>query len=96
MLKDLVELYPGDLISGSTRTDYNCVLEEVTARLKESGGSPLARRFVGRVEDVAARLDREFPGRYAETKKTIAGHIARAREMLRAKGPGPPPAGRIP
>lgn len=96
VLKDLVELYPGDLISGSTRTGYNCVLEKVTALLKGSGGSPLARRFVARVEDVAARLDREFPGRYAETKKTMAGHIARAREMLEAKSPEPPPAGRIP
>ena len=82
VLKDLVELYPGNLISGSTETRYNCVLERVAALLKEPGGRRLAGRFVGRVEAVAVALEREFPDRYAETKRTLAEHIARAEEML--------------
>ena len=87
VLRDLVELYPGDLISGSTMTGYNCVLEKMTTLLNVPGGRRLARRFVGRVERVAARLDREFPDRYAETKKTLAAHIARAKGMLATKVP---------
>jgi beta-N-acetylglucosaminidase len=82
VLKDLVELYPGDLISGSPSTAYNCVLERVAALLKEPGGRDGAGRFVDHAAAVAARFDREFPGRYAETKRTLAGHIAKAREMI--------------
>ena len=96
VLKDLVELYPGNLISGSTMTGYNCVLEKVAALITEPGGRRLAKRFVGRVEGVAARLDREFPNRYAETKKTLAAHIARAKDMLAAPGPARPNEGRTP
>ncbi|HMA53485.1 MAG TPA: beta-N-acetylglucosaminidase domain-containing protein [Acidobacteriota bacterium] len=88
-LKDLVELYPGNLISGSALTGYNCVLEKVASLVKEPGGRKLARRLISRVEGVAARLDREFPDGYAETKKTLAAHIAAARDMLSAPGPAP-------
>lgn len=95
-LRDLVELYPGDLISGSTMTGYNGVLEKTAALLKEPGGRRLAGRYIGHVERLAARLDREFPGRYAETKKTLAAHIARAREMLAAEGPARSTEGRVP
>jgi beta-N-acetylglucosaminidase len=96
VLKDLVELYPGNLISGSTSTGYNCVLEKVAALLKEPRGRELAGRFVSRAESVAARLDREFPARYAETKMTLAAHIARAKDMLAAPGPARPKEGRTP
>lgn len=95
-LKDLVELYPGDLISGSTMTGYNGVLERTAALLTKPGGPRLAKRFVGRLEDVAARLDREFPDRYAETKRTLASHIARAKEMLATKAAGRSTEGRAP
>jgi hypothetical protein len=82
VLKDLVELYPGNLISGSTMTGFNCVLEKAGTLLKRPGGADLAARYIRRVEDVAVRLGEEFPGRYAETKKTIAGHIALAKAKL--------------
>jgi hypothetical protein len=95
-LKDLVELYPGDLISGSTMTGYNCVLEKAAALITKPGGPRLAKRFLSRVEDVAARLDREFPDRYAETKRTLASHIARAKEMLATRAAGRSPEGRVP
>jgi beta-N-acetylglucosaminidase len=82
VLRDLVELYPGELISGSTSTAYNCLLERVAGLLGEPDGRDRAARFVDQAAAVAARLDREFPGRYAETKKTLAGHIAKARKMI--------------
>lgn len=87
VLKDLVELYPGNLLCGSSSTAYNCVIEKTAALLKAPGGRKLAARFVGRVERVADGLDREFPGRYAETKRTIAAHIARARALVEGRRP---------
>jgi len=82
-LKDLVELYPGNLLNGSTRTSYNSVLEKFNSLLKEPKAKDLAGRFIARVEDVAARLEKEFPGRYAETKKTLAGHIALLKDKFK-------------
>ena len=87
VLKDLVELYPGNLLCGSTSTAYNCVLEKTAALLKGRDGRRLAARFIDRVERVAARLDREFPSRYAETKKTIAAHVAKARALVEGRRP---------
>jgi hypothetical protein len=87
VLKDLVELYPGDLLCGSTSTAYNCVVEKTKALLKAPGGRTLAARFVSRAERVAARLEREFPGRYVETKRTIAAHIVQARALVEGRRP---------
>jgi hyaluronoglucosaminidase len=88
-LKELVELYPGNLIGGSTSTSYNSVLERVAALLAEAGGREKAERFVDQVAVAAARFDRAFPERYAETKRTLAGHVARARAMIEAGGRRP-------
>jgi hypothetical protein len=68
----------------------------MTALLKKPGGQRLASRFVGRIEAAAAGLDREFPDRYAETKKTLAAHLAAAREMLGTKGRARSSEGRVP
>lgn len=87
VLKDLVELYPGNLINGSTSTTYNCVLEKTAALLRAPEGPKLAARFIDHVEDVAARLDREFPDRFAETKRTIAAHLVKARALIEGRRP---------
>jgi hypothetical protein len=85
VLKDLVELYPGDLLSGSTRTGYNCLLDRMAELLKEPGGRERAERLFDRAADTAARLAREFPDRYAETKKTLAAHLGQATALLTSK-----------
>ena len=87
VLKDLVELYPGNLICGSTSTAYNPFLERISALMKEPGGRKLAKKHLRRVENAMAGLVREFPGRYAETKRTLADHIARARKIVEADDP---------
>lgn len=83
--KELVELYPGDLLSGTTSTSYNSVLEKFDALLKEPKAKDLAGRFIIRVEDAASRLDKEFPGRFARTKETIAGHLDALKSKFREK-----------
>jgi hypothetical protein len=96
ILKDLVELYPGDLICGSTSTAYNPVLERIAALMKEPGGPALAAKLVHRVDRVAKRLETEFPGRYGGTRRTLADHLARARKILEAGAEPPGGKGRRP
>jgi len=84
-LKDLVELYPGNLLSGSTNTGYNCVLEKFKALLREPNAKDPAGRFLTRVQDAASRLDKEFPGRFARTKETIADHLAKLKSEFKKK-----------
>ncbi|MGD0782480.1 MAG: beta-N-acetylglucosaminidase domain-containing protein [Candidatus Aminicenantales bacterium] len=87
-LKDLIELYPGNLLSGSSSTAYNCVLERFRSLLEDPGARENGPAFIDRVAGVAARLDSDFPGRYAETKKTMAAHIAQMGDEFRKKYPG--------
>jgi hypothetical protein len=77
VLKDLVELSPGNLANGSTRPSYDSILEKMNALTKGPDAKARAADFISRVEDVAARLAWEFPGRFGETRKTLAGRIAR-------------------
>jgi hypothetical protein len=85
VLKDLVELYPGDLLSGSTNTGTNGVLEKFKALLREPHAKDSAGHFIAQVQDVALRLDKEFPGRFARTKETIAGHLAKLKDEFKKK-----------
>jgi hypothetical protein len=82
VLNDLVELYPGNLISGSTRTSFNSVLDRLDRILKEPNGRETAPQFISYVEHIAARLAEVFPGRYAETRKTLADHIVQLKAKL--------------
>jgi ADP-ribosylglycohydrolase len=85
VLKDLVELYPGNLLSGSTNTGYNCVLEKFKALLREPNAKDPAGHFIARVQDAASRLDKEFPGRFARTKETVADHLAKLKNEFKKK-----------
>jgi hypothetical protein len=82
VLKDLVELSPGNLIDGSTRTSYNSIVEKMNALMKGPDAEARAAGFIARVEDVAARLAGEFPGRYAETRKTLAADLDRMKRAF--------------
>jgi len=84
-LKDLVELYPGNLLRERTDTGYNSVLGTFDGLLKDSRAQDLASRFIAHVEDVALRLEKAFPGRYGETRKTLADHIKQLKEKSRKR-----------
>ncbi len=76
-LRDLVELYPGGLACGSTRTDYNCVVEEYKRLSARPDGRAEAEAFAKRVAAVVARFEKEFPVSYAATKATLRQHLAK-------------------
>jgi hypothetical protein len=75
-LKDLIELYPGNLACGLTRTDYNCVLEEFRRLSAKPDSGSEAAAFVVRVKTIIERFEREFPLDYPATKATLHDHLA--------------------
>jgi hypothetical protein len=81
-LKHLVELYPGELLYGESRTGFNPVLERFRLLMSKPETRSLAVRFVGRVEAVEKELGDAFPGQYESTHETIRGHIAEMKETL--------------
>jgi hypothetical protein len=81
-LKNLVELYPGMLIYGDTKTSFNPVWERFELILKQPDSRIRAEAFVARLENAEKRLAAAFPDRYEETRKTIRGHIARMKQAL--------------
>ena len=83
LLKELIELYPGNLTYGDTRTGFNCVLERFSRMLQEPDSRPLAERFIAHVEDVLNRLNKEFPEAYKNTKNTVNLHLNQMKEKLR-------------
>lgn len=84
-LKDLIELYPGNLIYGQPRTNFNSVLERFERILQEPNAQTSAASFIRRTEDVASRLDKEFPGQYQKTLETICLHIGQMKEKYNEK-----------
>jgi hypothetical protein len=83
VLKELVELYPGMLICGETRTAMNCVGEKFSRLLQEPDSEKLAKAFVERLQDVLIRLEKEFPERYLKTRETVRGHLSALQEKLK-------------
>ena len=85
-LKHLVELYPGMLLYGSSRTNFNPVLERFRLLMGKPETRALAGAFVSRVERVERELGEAFPGQYASTRETVRGHIAEMKKELGPKG----------
>jgi hypothetical protein len=83
-LKHLVELYPGNLLYGDSRTSFNPVLERFRLLISKPETRRLAVEFAGRVQAVDNELEEAFPSRYASTHEIIRGHIA---EMTKELGP---------
>ncbi len=87
-LQRLVELYPGNLLSGSASTAYHCTRETFLSLLREPEARAKCASLIAEVDEAAAGLFREFPGRYAETKKTLAAHAVQLQDLFREHFPG--------
>ncbi len=81
-LKHLVELYPGNLLYGDSRTSFNPVLERFRLLLSKTATRRLAAEFAARVAAVEKELSEAFPGQYASTRETIRGHLAEMDKAL--------------
>jgi len=83
LLLDLVEQYPG-FISYGGGTGTNPPRIEFQ-KLIAARNFYLARNMFRHLEDIAARLDREFPDRYPATKKTLRADVEWIRAILDKK-----------
>lgn len=83
-LKHLVELYPGMLLYGSSRTNFNPVLERFRKLMSRPESRRLAVEFAGRLKSVEKELGEAFPGRYVSSRETIRGHLAEMNKALAA------------
>ncbi len=84
VLKDLVEAYPGFLVTGGG-TGANPVRNRFTSLLADPDASRDARAFLERLQDLSRRLAREFPTQFDAAKQTIAGDIQWMRQQLATK-----------
>jgi hypothetical protein len=75
VLKHLVELYPGMLLYGDTRTGYNPVWERYHVLLESPDGRAKATALKERVKSIIDELNTVFPGRYTRTKETLKSHL---------------------
>ena len=74
VLKELVEVYPGFLVTGGD-TGTNPVRTQFQALAAEPN-SRAAQEFLSRMEALAAESDTNFPGQFGDAKKNIAADIA--------------------
>lgn len=81
VLKELVETYPGMIICGIIGTGFNAAMARFDA-LKDDDDPNASKRFMETVEKLANRLEKEFPGHYRETIKTIRGDVAKMKAQL--------------
>jgi len=82
VLKDLVELFPGNINVGKADTGYNSLMDKLERLLQQPDGHKLATDFVKYVNKVLIRLNREFPGQFSEAKKTIRYNIELMKKRL--------------
>jgi hypothetical protein len=83
LLLDLVEQYPG-FVSYHGGTGTNPPRIEFQ-KLIAARNFYLARNMFRHLEDIAQRLDREFPDRYPATKRTIRVDVGWMKNALRAE-----------
>jgi beta-N-acetylglucosaminidase len=90
VLRDLVEAYPGMLMTpggGKKKTAYNPVRAQIDNILTLTQPRFAAQAYLDSLDNLAARLQKEFPHRYAAEKKTLASDIAEVKKKFAAKYP---------
>jgi hyaluronoglucosaminidase len=89
VLKDLVELYNGMLFYPELKynqfTRYNPVRERFDEIVARPHNRFLADLYLNHVRDVLSRLQRQFPDRYAATRKTIQNDLDMMQEIYNEK-----------
>jgi hypothetical protein len=84
ILRELIETYPGFIVTGGG-TGTNPVRDKFNKLAGQSDTRAAARQFLQQLEDLAARLEREFPGEFDDAKKTVAADAAWMTQKLAAQ-----------
>jgi len=83
VLKELVGLYPGKLRYGKP-SSFNPLLDRFEKLMKTKSASE-ADLLLRHVEEVAQRLEAEFPRRFAATKRTLRQNLKTLKQMRTRK-----------
>jgi AraC-like DNA-binding protein/mannose-6-phosphate isomerase-like protein (cupin superfamily) len=75
VIKDLVEAYPGFIVAGGA-TGTNPVRAKFGNLMAVADSRSHARSFMGHMEDICARLTKQFPKQFSASRKTVADDIA--------------------
>ncbi|MHB0998116.1 MAG: beta-N-acetylglucosaminidase domain-containing protein [Armatimonadota bacterium] len=75
IIKDLVQLYPGFIIYGKPSTGLNPVREHLTRVMEIPHSRYIAESMLRHLCDISERMDKAFPNRYIEEKKTLKNDI---------------------
>jgi hypothetical protein len=73
-LKDLVEAYPGFIVAGGG-AGTNPVKGKFGKLIADRDLRSAARNFIRHLEDIHARLKKQFPKSFLATRKTVAEDI---------------------
>ena len=90
VLRDLVEVYPGMLLTpggGKKKTAYNPVRTQMDNLLALTQPRFAAQAYLAALDNLAARLQKEFPQRYDAEKQTLAADIAETKKKFAAHYP---------
>ncbi len=74
VLKDLVEAYPGFIVAGGG-TGTNPVRVKFGSILNRADSQSASEAFIHQIEDIYARLVKEFPGQFPATRETVMSDI---------------------
>jgi hypothetical protein len=84
LLRDLVETYPGFLLNGRG-TGFNSVRDTFSRITATPHSRQAALAWIEHLQQIAARLDREFPDQYRPEKATLNRDIAALKALFAAK-----------
>jgi hypothetical protein len=90
VLRELVEAYPGMLLTpgdGKKKTSYDSVKVQMDNILALPQPHFAAQAYVNSLDSLAARFEREFPGRYAVEKQTLAADITDVKKKFASQFP---------
>jgi hypothetical protein len=89
VLRELVETYPGMLLVSSSghQTGFNPVRAQMAGILALPQSRQAATAYLQILQQLAVRLNQEFPDRYTPEKKTLGADIAFAEQKLAARYP---------
>jgi hyaluronoglucosaminidase len=86
-LRDLVEAYPGTLLSSQHDTMFNSVQAVFDRLLTAPRSRQAALAYLEHLQCLSARLKKEFPGRYQPAEQTLDHDIQTAARKLAAQYP---------
>ena len=81
VLKELVEAYPGFIVTGG-HTSTNPVRKRFDTLIAEEGSHAAALELCHHIEDIETRLGKEFPQQFVAARKTVADDVAWMKQKL--------------